>query len=93
MKRIFYPLFVMVIVISIALPVSVFAVQGAAPPCPEHVDKTCFVKADGFYCGWTEDVVQNKLTRGRAGQVEWVLTPSSVSHVHKCAKLEHPAGK
>jgi hypothetical protein len=84
MRKIIYSVFAMVMVLSIVAPMSVFAALNAAPSCSEHGKKICCAKDGNSCCGRSEEAMQNKLVRGRAGQVEWVRVPS-VSRVCKCA--------
>lgn len=82
MKRIFHPLFAALLVLSLAAPVKVLAAGNDAPGCSGTQCKACCEKSGNSRCEWSEEVVQNKLVRGRAGQLQWVLMP--VRHVHRC---------
>lgn len=48
-------------------------------------NRDCFVRDGNLYCSIREDVTENKLVRGRAGQLEWVRTPGSHVRIEKCA--------
>ncbi len=94
MKRILYPLLATTVALIILLPSGIFAAQSPGSLCPEHVNRTCFLRDGDFYCSWPEDVAQNRLTRaGRAGQLEWVRVNTARLQAHKCAPLEHPGGE
>lgn len=90
MKRILYPLLATTVALSLLLPAGILAAQGTGSICSVHPGKACFERDGDYYCGWTEDVSQNKLTRsGRAGQLEWVRVNTTRSQTHKCAPSEH----
>jgi len=90
MKRIFYPLLVAAVALSLLLPAIIFAAQNTGPVCSMHPGKASFAKDGDYYCAWTENVPQNKLTRsGRAGQLQWVYVRTAQRQTHKCAPWEH----
>lgn len=84
MKRMLYTLFATTVALSLLIPAGVFAAQDTETLCPLHVNKTCFKKDGGYYCGWTGEVSQNKLTSLNKGQWEWVRVNTARSGGTPC---------
>ena len=83
--------FVVAALISLA-PIGIASATESVPACPTLAVK-CFAKDADYFCTWNQEVLTNKLVRGRAGQLEYQRLPSSRVVTHKCTVAEHPAGK
>ncbi len=88
MKRMLYTLFATTVALSLLIPADVLAAQDTGTLCPVHVNKTCFKKDGAYYCGWTEDVPQNKLVSLKKGQLEWVRVNTARSEGVPCPDSE-----
>ncbi len=83
MKRIFH-LSTIIAAIGLLTTAGLVWAGPVAPACTAS-NRDCFVRDGNLYCSIREDVTANKLVRGRAGQLEWVRTPSSHMKIEKCA--------
>jgi hypothetical protein len=88
MTKISHSIPVITLAVSLLFPVATLSAQGTASPCQNQCKK-CYARDADLCCRWTEETRANKLVRGRAGQLEWVLFPATVVHTHKCADSEH----
>lgn len=80
MKRFFH-----LSVTVFALSFLVVGIVWAGPAAPGCASQNCFVRDSDSYCILHEDIAVNKLVRGRAGQLEWVRTPTSRTIIEKCS--------
>ncbi len=74
---------VSVAVLLFTLLASVGAVWGDQEICRVHVKE--YMHKNSGLCTWTEEASVNKLVRGRAGQLSWVLMPTYRVRTAKCA--------
>jgi len=88
MKTIF-KLFALVAVLSLVAPTGIFAAERTTPLCPDHPGTACFLKGGDYYCNLSETVTKTRLTRGRAGQLDFAPAQSTGIKQVKCAMVEH----
>ena len=83
-----YTFFAITVALSLLIQAGAFAARDTGTLCSLHANKTCFKKDGACYCGWTEDVSQNRLMSLKKGQLEWVRVNTTKSEGVPCPNTE-----
>ncbi|MFZ2444741.1 MAG: hypothetical protein WAW37_00145 [Syntrophobacteraceae bacterium] len=88
-----YKAIIVLAVFGLLLPAVAMAAQSTCPVCPENGKVYVDRDRDALVCSWSEDVLRNKLVRGRAGQFDYVVQSVPQRHVQTCAEAEMSGGR